>query len=196
MADYFDSGRIEAFSDGVFGIAATLLVLEIAVPAASFDDLWDGIVDQWPSYLAYGTSFWTIGGLWVLHHGIFRRLRYADLHLMRMNLFLLFVVAFLPFPTHLMAEAIKSASAERVAVLFYGATLLLISATIAVIARYAAREGRAAARGRREVRDAHHRDPGAAQPRFQRSAGRPRDRRPADCGDRAVRGLAVRRAPA
>jgi uncharacterized membrane protein len=55
-----------------------------------------------------------------------------------MNLFLLFVVAFLPFPTHLMAEAIKSPSSERIAVLFYGATLLLISVTIAVIARYAA----------------------------------------------------------
>jgi uncharacterized membrane protein len=135
----FDSGRIEAFSDGVFAVAITLLVLEISVPEASFDDLWNGIVDQWPSYLAYGTSFWTIGGLWIIHHGIFRRLRYADLHLMRMNLFLLFVVAFLPFPTKLMAEAIESANAERVAVLFYGATLLVIGVTVTVIARYAAR---------------------------------------------------------
>jgi uncharacterized membrane protein len=134
----FDPGRIEAFSDGVFAVAITLLVLEISVPEASFDDLWNGIVDQWPSYLAYGTSFWTIGGLWVLHHTIFRRLRYADIHLMRMNLLLLFAVTFLPFPTKLMAETIESAGAERVAVLFFGATLLVISVIVTVIARYAA----------------------------------------------------------
>jgi uncharacterized membrane protein len=134
----FDPGRIEAFSDGVFAVAITLLVLEIPVPEASFDDLWSGIVDQWPSYLAYATSFWTIGGLWVLHHAIFRRLRYADIHLMRMNLLLLFAVTFLPFPTKLMAEAIESAGAERVAVLFFGATLLVISVIVTVIARYAA----------------------------------------------------------
>lgn len=71
MADRFESGRIEAFSDAVFSIAATLLVLEIAVPEADFDDLWGGIADQWPSYLAYATSFLTIGALWLVHHALF-----------------------------------------------------------------------------------------------------------------------------
>jgi uncharacterized membrane protein len=75
MADRFESGRMEAFSDGVFAIAITLLVLEISVPDGAFDDLWRGLADQWPSYLAYATSFATIGGLWVAHHGLFRRLR-------------------------------------------------------------------------------------------------------------------------
>ena len=137
MGDRYDTGRIEAFSDGVFSIAATLLVLELSVPEADFNDLWKGIGDQWPSYLSYATSFLTIGGLWLLHHGIFRRLRFADSNVIRLNLLLLMAVAFLPFPTKLVAEAIDSASAERAAVLFYGATLLVISVLITVIVRYA-----------------------------------------------------------
>jgi transmembrane protein TMEM174 (potassium channel) len=53
VKDRWDTGRVEAFSDGVFSVAATLLVLEISVPAADFDHLWKGIGDQWPSYLAW-----------------------------------------------------------------------------------------------------------------------------------------------
>ena len=128
MADRFESGRIEAFSDAVFSIAATLLVLEIAVPESGFDDLWQGIVDQWPSYLAYATSFLTIGALWLAHHGLFRRTRYADGVVVRINLLLLMAVAFLPFPTTLVAEAIDETHAERAAVIFYGATLFVVSA--------------------------------------------------------------------
>ena len=77
MAHRFESGRVEAFSDAVFSIAATLLVLEIAVPESDFGDLWSGIADQWPSYLAYGTSFLTIGALWLAHHALFRRTAYV-----------------------------------------------------------------------------------------------------------------------
>ena len=137
MGDRYDTGRIEAFSDGVFSIAATLLVLEISVPEADFDHLWKGIADQWPSYLGYATSFLTIGGIWLVHHAIFRRLRFADSTVSRLNLLLLMAVAFLPFPTKLVAEAIDSSSAERAAVLFYGATLLVISILITAIVRYA-----------------------------------------------------------
>ena len=106
VRDRWGTGRIEAFSDGVFSIAATLLVLEIAVPEADFDHLWKGIADQWPSYLSYATSFLTIGGIWLVHHAIFRRLRFADFNVTRLNLLLLMAVAFLPFPTKLVAEAI------------------------------------------------------------------------------------------
>ena len=60
---------MEAFSDGVFAIAATLLVLEISVPESGFADLWGAIGSEWPSYLAYTTSFFTIGRLWSVHHG-------------------------------------------------------------------------------------------------------------------------------
>ncbi|HWB56724.1 MAG TPA: TMEM175 family protein [Gaiellaceae bacterium] len=138
MPQRFETARLEAFSDGVFAIAITLLVLEISVPADQFDDLWNGIADQWPSYLAYVTSFWTIGGLWIVHHGIFRRTAYADLKVLLLNLLLLMAVSFLPFPTRLVAEAWDSSSAERPAVLFYGATLFLISAAMTTIARYIA----------------------------------------------------------
>jgi uncharacterized membrane protein len=64
MGDRFETARMEAFSDGIFAIAITLLVLDIGLPDDAFDDLWRGLADEWPSYLAYATSFWTIGGLW------------------------------------------------------------------------------------------------------------------------------------
>jgi uncharacterized membrane protein len=137
VKDRWDTGRIEAFSDGVFSVAATLLVLEISVPASDFDHLWKGIGDQWPSYLAFATSFLTVGGIWLSHHAIFRCLRFADAIITRLNLLLLMAVSFLPFPTKLVAEAINSNSAERTAVLFYGATLLVISVLVTSIIRYA-----------------------------------------------------------
>ena len=136
MGDRWGTSRLEAFSDGIFSIAATLLVLEIAVPASQIDDLWRGIADQWPSYLAYATSFVTIGGIWLAHHGILLRLAFADAGVMRINLALLLFVAFLPFPTHLVAEAITSADSERVAALFYGANLLAISVLVNAMWRY------------------------------------------------------------
>jgi uncharacterized membrane protein len=127
VGNQWNTGRIEAFSDGVFAIAITLLVLELQVPESDFENLSYGIVHQWPSYLAYVTSFLTIGGIWMAHHGMFRRLQYANQRVMVINLLLLMTVSFLPFPTKLMAEAIRSTGPERVAVIFYGATLLVIS---------------------------------------------------------------------
>jgi TMEM175 potassium channel family protein len=127
LDNYWGTSRAEAFSDGVFAIAITLLILEVSVPKTAFGNLWRGIFDQWPSYLAYVTSFITIGGIWLAHHGIFRRLQYANRQLMVINLLLLMAVAFLPFPTKLMAEAIESSAAERVAVIFFGGSLLVIS---------------------------------------------------------------------
>jgi TMEM175 potassium channel family protein len=150
----FESGRIEAFSDGVFAIAITLLVLDISVPTTGFDHMWSAIGDQWPSYVAYVTSFWTIGGLWIVHHGVFRRMRNADYTVLLMNLALLMFVAFLPFPTKLMADALQR-TGEHPAVLFYGATLFAISLTVSGIARYAAARPELVPDGsaRDEVRD-------------------------------------------
>ena len=65
-------GRLEAFSDGVFAIAITLLVLEIRIDPAEFDHLWRALADEWPSYLAYVTSFLTMGGVWLAHHRLIR----------------------------------------------------------------------------------------------------------------------------
>jgi uncharacterized membrane protein len=136
----WDTGRTEAFSDGVFAIAVTLLVLDLRVPASEFDNLWRGIVHQWPAYLGYATSFLTIGGLWLAHHGVFRRLRYANNRVMRINLLLLMAVAFLPYPTRLVAEAIRSNSAERAAVIFYGLNLLAISSLFGALWATVARD--------------------------------------------------------
>ena len=133
MEDRWDTGRVDAFSDGVFAIAITLLVLDIHVPPSGFDDLWRGILHQWPSYLAFATSFITIGGLWLAHHGIFRRLEYANTAVMRINLLLLMAVSFLPFPTRLVAEAIRNTDAERAAVIFYGISLFVISVILSAL---------------------------------------------------------------
>lgn len=133
MRRAWETGRTEAFSDGVFAIAITLLVLDLAVPASEFNDLWRGIAHEWPGYLGYATSFLTIGAIWLAHHGIFGRLRYANSTVMRINLLLLMAVAFLPFPTRLMAQAIRDSDAERAAVVFYGASLFVTTALISVL---------------------------------------------------------------
>jgi TMEM175 potassium channel family protein len=129
----WDTTRTEAFSDGVFAIAITLLVLDIHLSPGEFDNLWRGIVHAWPDYLGYVTSFLTIGGIWLAHHGIFRRLQYANSAVMRVNLLLLMAVAFLPFPTRLVAATIRTDDAERPAVIFYGLTLLVIAGLFSLL---------------------------------------------------------------
>jgi uncharacterized membrane protein len=139
MSQRWEKGRVEAFSDGVFAIAITLLVLEIRIEPSGFEHLWRALADEWPSYLAYVTSFLTVGGVWLAHHGLFTRLRFVDPALMRLNILLLMAVSFLPFPTGLMAEALRgSEAAERAAVVVYGATALVIEALLATAWRYAA----------------------------------------------------------
>ena len=127
MNRQWDTGRTEAFSDGVLGVAITLLVLDINVPQSQIKHFWYSIIHLWPTYLAYLTSFATIGGLWLAHHGIFARLSRMDRTVMSINLALLLAASFLPFPTKLMAESLRLTSAERSAVIFYGASLLVIS---------------------------------------------------------------------
>src|SRR5215475_1915207 len=107
--------RLEAFSDGVFAIAITLLVLEISVPPNSGGDLLRAILHQWPSFLAYVVSFSTIGSTWLAHNAITEYLVVADGYFIRLNLLLLLFVSFLPFPTKLLAEYTDETGAERVA---------------------------------------------------------------------------------
>jgi uncharacterized membrane protein len=118
------TGRMEAFSDGVFSIAATLLVLDIAIhpPGTALEQ----VLRAWPSYLAYLASFLTIGAAWLGHTALTDRLARSDPLLLRINLLLLLVVAFLPFPTKLVAEALHHEGSERVFVTIYGLTLLAI----------------------------------------------------------------------
>ncbi len=134
------TGRLEAFSDGVFAIAVTLLILDVAVPADSDSNLLASIGDQWPSYLAYLVSFSTIGAVWLAHTVITEYLDRADAVFVRLNLLLLLVVSFLPFPTRLLAEYVEESGAERVAVTIYGINLFLASVLVSVLWRYAVRE--------------------------------------------------------
>jgi TMEM175 potassium channel family protein len=135
-------GRLEAFSDGVFAIAITILVLELGVSADAADDMLRAILDEWPSYLAYVTSFLTIGVIWLQHSAITGALRAADATLYRLNLLVLLLVGFLPFPTKLVAEFIHERDAERVAGVFYGLTLMALSLAVTAFVRYAAEHRR------------------------------------------------------
>jgi uncharacterized membrane protein len=137
--------RLEAFSDGVFAIAITLLVLEIAVPAirdtSSTLDAVKGIGHEWPVYLAYFVSFMTIGAVWIEHSALVDALDHIDGVFMRLNLVLLLFAAFLPFPTRMMTEWEGVAAAERIAVVFYGMVLLVMVLMLIVLGRHAENEG-------------------------------------------------------
>ena len=134
-------GRLEAFSDGVFAIAATLLVLEIKVPQTGGGSLWHALGDQWPSYAAYAVSFFTIGIIWVNHHAQYDRIREPDRWLLFLNLLLLFWVAFIPFPTALVAEQLRSgsASSQHTAAAVYALVLLLMGFSFFAAWAYASR---------------------------------------------------------
>ncbi len=134
----FSTTRLEAFSDGVFAIAITLLVLELTVhPPGTPLHL---LAHEWPSYFAYVVSFLTIGAAWLGHNELTDRLTKADTVLLRLNLLLLLAVTFLPFPTRLVAESLKGLHGERVYVTLYGVTLLFIRVFGFALDRYAARE--------------------------------------------------------
>ena len=125
----------------MFAIAITLLVLDITVPAGSLDDLLAAVADQWPSYLAYVISFATIGVAWLEHNAITDYMDYADAMVVRVNLSLLLLVSFLPFPTRLIAEYFGERDAERVAATIYGMNLLLIAVLLFLMWRYVVGEG-------------------------------------------------------
>jgi uncharacterized membrane protein len=131
-----DTGRLEAFSDGVFSIAMTLLVLELKVPPVgsqpSPGQLASSLLHQWPSYLAFTTSFFTVLIMWVNHHGIFRLVRRADSTLLFANGFLLLLVTVVPFPTALVASYLRTPAASM-ACAVYGATFVLISIAYALV---------------------------------------------------------------
>jgi uncharacterized membrane protein len=129
--------RMEGFSDGVFGFAITLLVLDIALrpPGTPLQQ----VLHAWPAYLAYVISFLTIGGAWIAHTALTDQLARTDQLFLRLNLVVLLVVVFLPFPTKLIAEALHETSGERVYVTVYGLTLLairLLGSALDAYARY------------------------------------------------------------
>ena len=131
--------RLAAFSDGVFAIAATLLVLDLAVrpPGTPLQQ----VFHAWPGYVAYVVSFLTIGGAWLAHTAMTERLTRSDPIFLQINLLVLLVVAFLPFPTRLVTDALHAGTdSERVAVTIYGRTLLAIRLLASALDAYARRE--------------------------------------------------------
>ncbi|MFY1620333.1 TMEM175 family protein [Micromonospora sp. WMMD736] len=114
-----DPSRVVTFSDAVTAIAITLLVLEIRPPEDT-EHLMRGLLDLWPSYLAYGVTFLLIGQMWVNHHVMFDHIRSADRLLLLLNTLLLMVIAFLPFVSSVLARAFAEGPGKRTALVFYG----------------------------------------------------------------------------
>jgi uncharacterized membrane protein len=110
--------RLEAFSDGVFAIAITLLVLTIPTPD-DFHRLGHALAQQWPAYAAYLVSFAVIGIMWLNHHTIFGHFERVDRNLVYLNLALLATIVFVPYPTGIFGEALRRGEGERVAAVFY-----------------------------------------------------------------------------
>jgi uncharacterized membrane protein len=118
-----ETGRVEAFSDGVFAIAVTLLILSVGIDRAPHGDLGTYLVDLWPAYAAYAVSFLTIGIMWVNHHLLFDNFATVDRPMLLLNILLLMLIAFVPFPTHVVAEFARSEVDRRNAALLYGINL-------------------------------------------------------------------------
>lgn len=127
------TNRLEAFSDGVFAIAITLLILEIKVPTeaelAAAGGLWTALAQRWPSYVGYVLSFLLIGVMWVNHHALFEYIRRVDRRLLFANLLLLMGVGFVPYPTAVLADHLADPATRTSATVFYGATLVFTSAS-------------------------------------------------------------------
>jgi len=135
----FSKSRLEAFSDGVFAIAITLLILDVVVDPNNGSPLHQ-FLSAWPSYVGYVVSFMTIGVAWIGHSAMTDALARVDAVLLRLNLLLLLFIVFLPFPTKLVTEAFGESDAERVAVTVFGLNLLLIRLLGLALDRYALAE--------------------------------------------------------
>ena len=156
-ADNFNSeklnsvDRLEAFSDGVFGVAITLLVLNIRVPLAQDiqsstpSTLANALLQQWPIYLSYVLSFFTIGIVWANHHRTFTYISHADHTLRMLNLFLLMTVTLIPFTTQLLSTYIQPPSStanvindgQTTAAFVYALGWVLLSIAYNLLWRYA-----------------------------------------------------------
>jgi len=128
------TNRLEAFSDGVFAVAITLLILEINVPGG--ENLWHDLKEEWPSFASFLVSFWVIGIIWVNHHGLIDHLKRTDRPVLYLNLLVLMPVVFIPFSTALMADHLKSGADEEVAALVYALAFLAMGLAFNVFWTY------------------------------------------------------------
>ena len=119
-----NKARVETFSDGVFAIAITLLVLTIAEPS-NYRDLSHQLWDRWPSLAAYVVSFIVIGIMWLNHHSIFGYLDHIDRPFVYLNQLLLLTVVFIPYPTGVLGEALRRGEGTRAAAAFYAVAMAI-----------------------------------------------------------------------
>jgi TMEM175 potassium channel family protein len=142
------TSRLETFADGVFAIAATLLILNVdaQVVSGSGETLRHQLLDAWPSYLGYVISFLTIGVIWINHHTVMTQIERANRTFLLLTVGFLMCVAFIPFPTRLIAEFIRTEAEARAATLAYGITLTCTAAFFNALWLYASR-------GRRLLRE-------------------------------------------
>src|SRR5580765_4870875 len=119
-----ETGRVEAFSDGVFAIAITLLILAVGIEQSlASGDLRHTLLHLWPAYVAYIVSFLTIGIMWVNHHQIFRHFERVDRPLLLLNILLLMCISFTPFPTRVVADNAQDPGNRQAAAVLYGSTM-------------------------------------------------------------------------
>ena len=121
-----ETSRVEAFSDGVFAIAITLLILAVGIEEAFAEgDVQHQLLHLWPAYIAYAISFLTVGIMWVNHHQIFRHFERVDRPLLLLNILLLMCISFTPFPTRVVADHATDGADREAAAVLYGATMTL-----------------------------------------------------------------------
>ena len=132
------SGRIEAFSDGVFAIAITLLVLDLREPAEGTGSFASDLAAQWPAYLAYVAAFAVLGLVWLSHHDLFSRITGANASLLLRNLLLLFTASVFSFPTAVLAASFRAGSTrtdQLLAVGIYGIASIALTLAWLYLAR-------------------------------------------------------------
>jgi TMEM175 potassium channel family protein len=132
-----NTSRLEAFSDGVFAVAITLLVLQFAVPDVESGKLFAKLVSQWPQLVTYVASFLTIGVVWVNHHTIFRNLRAVDRTIQFINLVLLLTVVLVPYPTALLGRYLNSGLDGSVAAAFYAVVMTVMAVSFQCLVAWA-----------------------------------------------------------
>jgi uncharacterized membrane protein len=141
-----DRGRLEAFSDGVFAVAITLLALNLAVAGPGHGPLAHQLADRWPAFVAYLISFFTVGIIWVNHHALVSSLVAVSRLLLFLNLVLLLFVVMVPFATATVADYLAHGGFDaRVAVAVYGIVLEGMSIGFASMLEWSLSEGRARA---------------------------------------------------
>ena len=136
-----NKGRVETFSDGVFAIAITLLVLTIA-PPSDYAHLAHQLAQRWPSLAAYVVSFLVIGIMWVNHHTVFATLKRIDRGFFYRNLALLMTVVFIPYPTEVFGQALQKGQGARTAAVFYSVVMTVNALAWAAMWLYASSDRR------------------------------------------------------